>query len=156
MKNKILQFAALVQTQTIQRLNENKLACESNLKNAETTVKEGKKFTKVDIGTSGRYMVENETGNIFGIKAYGQVHKGHFYGTVNTTDLYFWGGYYPEKLDGTSGSARGRSSSCPALTFAPEPEPMKTVVNLQSGRECQIPVNTPFCCDPSTETYHSM
>ena len=34
--------------------------------------------------------------------------------------------------------------------------PMKTVVNIMTGKEIQIPVNTPSSCDPSTETYHSM
>ena len=33
---------------------------------------------------------------------------------------------------------------------------MKTVVNLMSGKEVQIPHDTPLCCDPSSETYWSM
>ena len=33
---------------------------------------------------------------------------------------------------------------------------MKTVTNLMSGKEIQIPVNTPLACDPSSETYWSM
>lgn len=32
----------------------------------------------------------------------------------------------------------------------------KTVTSLMSGKEVQIPVDTPACCDPSTETYWSM
>jgi hypothetical protein len=32
----------------------------------------------------------------------------------------------------------------------------KTVKNLISGKEIEIPSNTPYCCDPSTETYWSM
>ena len=36
------------------------------------------------------------------------------------------------------------------------PVPMKTVRNLMSGKDIQIPADTPFCCDPSTETYWSM
>ena len=31
---------------------------------------------------SGLFMVEIETGAIYGIKAYGKVHRGHYYGTV--------------------------------------------------------------------------
>jgi hypothetical protein len=34
--------------------------------------------------------------------------------------------------------------------------PMKTVRNMMTGLEMQIPVNTPLCCDPSSETYWSM
>jgi hypothetical protein len=32
----------------------------------------------------------------------------------------------------------------------------KTVTNLMTGKEIQIPVNTPLACDPSSETYWSM
>lgn len=32
----------------------------------------------------------------------------------------------------------------------------RTVVNLLSGKEVEIDINTPACCDPSTETYHCM
>lgn len=60
-------------------------------------VKPGPKYTKVDIGPRhnmmGKYMVENATGVIFGIKGYGQVHKGHQYGTLDTVDQWYWGGY---------------------------------------------------------------
>lgn len=34
--------------------------------------------------------------------------------------------------------------------------PMKKVHNLISGKEIEIPADTPACCDPSTETYWSM
>lgn len=33
---------------------------------------------------------------------------------------------------------------------------MKKVKNLMSGKEIEIPADTPMCCDPSTETYWSM
>ena len=36
------------------------------------------------------------------------------------------------------------------------PVPMKTVTNLMSGLELEIPVDTPLCCDPSKETYWCM
>lgn len=60
-------------------------------------IKAGKVYTKVDIGPrhnmSGKYMVDNATGVIYGIKGYGQVHKGHRYGTLDTIHDYYWGGY---------------------------------------------------------------
>ena len=59
----------------------------------KTTVKPGKKYTKVDVGRSGKYMVDNETGEIFGIKGYGVIHRGHSYGTLDTIDDWFWGEY---------------------------------------------------------------
>jgi len=36
------------------------------------------------------------------------------------------------------------------------PPGSKVVKNLLSGKECIIPNDTPLCCDPSSETYHSM
>lgn len=33
---------------------------------------------------------------------------------------------------------------------------MKTVTVLGTNKQIQIPVGTPHCCDPSTETYWSM
>ena len=57
----------------------------------------GKVTPKVDVGPphnmSGRYMIENATGVIYGIKGYGRVHKGHRYGTLATAGDWFWGGY---------------------------------------------------------------
>lgn len=41
-------------------------------------------------------------------------------------------------------------------TFRSLRVPMKTVKNLMTGEEIEIPVNTPRCCDPSTELYWSM
>lgn len=40
-------------------------------------------------------------------------------------------------------------------TFRREEE-MKTVRNLMTGKEVQIPVDTPRACDPSSELYWSM
>ena len=39
------------------------------------------------------------------------------------------------------------------LEFVPT---MRTVKNLMTGKEVEIPHDTPRCCDPSTETYWSM
>ena len=57
-------------------------------------IKPGKKYIKVDVGTSGKYMVVNETGEIFGIKAYGVIHRGHSYGTLDTIEGWNWGAYH--------------------------------------------------------------
>lgn len=32
----------------------------------------------------------------------------------------------------------------------------KTVKNLLTGKDIDIPLDTPLCCDPSSETYWSM
>ena len=41
----------------------------------------GRRYTKVDVGDSGRFMVTDD-GRIFGIKGYGVIHWGHPYGTL--------------------------------------------------------------------------
>ena len=41
-------------------------------------------------------------------------------------------------------------------TFHDSIEKWETKQNLLSGKEFKQRVNTPACCDPSTETYHSM
>jgi hypothetical protein len=45
-------------------------------------------------------MIDRE-GNIFGIKGYGQIHRGHYYGTLDTIENWYWGDYaaYPRKKD---------------------------------------------------------
>ncbi len=57
----------------------------------------GPKYTRVDFGGSGKYMVVNATGEIFGIKAYGVIHRGHAYGTLDTAEQWAWGGYRAER-----------------------------------------------------------
>jgi hypothetical protein len=41
----------------------------------------------------------------------------------------------------------------PMIEFRTNEKKTKIVTNLQSGKLCRIPVNTPLCCDPSSETY---
>lgn len=43
-----------------------------------------------------------------------------------------------------------------AVTFHRDIEKQETKRNLLSGTEFTQPVNTPLCCDPSSETYWSM
>ena len=56
-------------------------------------IKMGRKYANVDVGSSGRYMVELSTGAIYGIKGYGVIHRGHYYGTLDTVNDYEWGEY---------------------------------------------------------------
>ena len=60
---------------------------------AQSKIIPGKKYTKIDIGGSGRYMVVNGSGEIFGIKAYGVIHRGHQYGTLDTINDWNWSEY---------------------------------------------------------------
>ena len=122
MNEKIQNFAALLEREQLERLNAEGMSCQANIANKKVTVKAGKKFTKLDVGSSGKFMVENETGNIFGIKGYGVVHRGHWYGTLDTLDEYSWGGYYPEKKVNPTPL---QNYTIPKLTFAPAQEGIK-------------------------------
>ena len=93
------EFAEVITQQQQARLVEQGLDCEANMVGAVAhVVPGGKKYTKIDLGRGqGKFMVEIATGIIYGIKAYGQVHKGHMYGTLETVDEWFWGDYYPSR-----------------------------------------------------------
>ncbi len=90
MKDKIKAFAALVEKQQSE-------THERSWQNYRVSINPGRKYTKVDVGNSGKYMVDKE-GNIFGIKGYGAIHFGHNYGTLDTINDYWWGDYTAEKL----------------------------------------------------------
>lgn len=90
--NTIEDFAKLVEKQQIEVLNKRY----PNISNddCKVNIKFGRKYTKVDIRNSGKYMIDVD-GNIFGIKAYGVIHRGKCYGTLDTINDYYWGEYAP-------------------------------------------------------------
>ncbi len=103
----IQEFAELVQKQYLERMNKDfpKPVIDKPdfwLKDSIHTIKPGKKYTKVDVGPSGKFMIVIETGEIFGIKAYGVIHRGKRYGTLETVNEWYWGGYSPRKCNITS------------------------------------------------------
>ncbi len=73
---RIEQLATLIEEQTRARYLKEYGNLEPHERNLVTNVKIGNKYTKIDRGTSGYLMIDNE-GNIFGIKAYGVIHRGH-------------------------------------------------------------------------------
>jgi hypothetical protein len=92
-KEQLEYFAFLVECHQQHALVCRDLNCQANMSHCKTVIRPGKKFIKVDVGTSGKYMIEIGTWIIYGIKAYGVVHRGHSYGTLDTVDLYYWGLY---------------------------------------------------------------
>jgi len=68
----------------------------SDPRDAMTHLHFGRVWTRVDVGCTGKLMV-NMAGEIYGIREYGKVHKGHAYGTLWTLDDWDWGGYRPER-----------------------------------------------------------
>ena len=97
MKDKLQKLAALIKKQTLARYKKEYPNTPNPEIYSKVTIKPGRKYTKVDVGSSGKYMVDSE-GNIFGIKAYGVIHRGHQYGTLDTIDQYYWGDYTAVKI----------------------------------------------------------
>jgi len=64
-----------------------------NSKPEPITVKPGSKYIKIDVGRSGKYIVEVSTGIIYGIKAYGVIHRGYRFGNLDTINDWDWSGY---------------------------------------------------------------
>lgn len=96
---KLQEFAELLEKEQMESLYRRGLACEANISQCKVSVKVSKKYTKVDVGTSGKYMIVNATGEIFGIKAYGVIHRGHKFGTLETIHDWCWGEYLGLKKD---------------------------------------------------------
>ena len=94
MNPRLITLAEMISAQTRERLLKDwPNYCEEILsKDCAVKIIPGKKYTKIDVGTSGKYMADAE-GNIFGIKGYGVIHRGHHYGTLDTIDQWYWGGY---------------------------------------------------------------
>jgi len=97
METKLKALCDKITKERQERLTKTGLGCQCNLDNAVAHYKLGKKYVKVDIGSSGRYMIDKD-GNIYGIKAYGVIHKGHYFGTLDTIDAYNWGDYRANKI----------------------------------------------------------
>ena len=96
----IEQLAELILTQTRERLAAQHSQWQADAEQVE--IRPGRVYTKIDRGPAhnmgGMLMVENATGIIFGIKGYGQVHKGRRYGTLETVGNWYWGEYHPRPL----------------------------------------------------------
>jgi hypothetical protein len=121
------QLAALVLEETKRRIA---TTYSEDLASRETvTVKPGRVYTKIDRSGSGMLMIENATGNVYGIKSYGQVHKGHQYGTLATIGTYFWGEFYPRPATDAEVAARtttdaevaARTTTDSVTDFTPKP-----------------------------------
>jgi len=90
-ENRILGFSKLVERQQIESLRKRKLDCEANIIGVKTRIKRGNKYWKVDVGNSGKYMVEYLTGEIYGIRGYGQINRKQHYGNLKTIHDWYWG-----------------------------------------------------------------
>lgn len=96
-QEEIKPFAELLECDQLADDAEKGLTYEGWEKHCAVTVKIGGKYARVDVGDSGKYMVVLETGEIFGIKGYGVIHRGHAYGTLETIHEWDWRGYNARK-----------------------------------------------------------
>lgn len=97
---KLERFAVLVQRQ---RQDEQERRYPNIVNPRRTRVILGKRYAKIDVDNgpeswSGCYMVD-ERGDIYGIKAYGVIHRGHYYGNLDTIFDWDWSGYTGRKLN---------------------------------------------------------
>lgn len=81
--NKIKQFAELVQKQELVALLRLCGSTRGNEKSYLTSIVPRRKYTLVNVGSSGRYVIENSTNKVYGCKAYGVIHRGHLFGTLD-------------------------------------------------------------------------
>ena len=91
MNDKIQKFARLLEREQTENRHRYGLTRAVNIANCKVKIKPGKKYVKVDVGSSGKYMIDGEI--IYGIKAYGVIHRGRTYGTLDTIGQYYWGDY---------------------------------------------------------------
>ena len=96
--DKLEAFRALLEKDLLRGLIAGGVDCEGNRANCRCKVKFGRKYVNVDSAGSGKYMVVLDTGEIFGIKGYGVIHRGHYYGTLDTIHEYDWSEFYARKL----------------------------------------------------------
>lgn len=94
-QEKIEALAKLIETESKLRMESEGFTWAAHQGNYKVSIKPGKKYTKIDVGTSGKLMLDGE--EIYGIKAYGVIHRGHHYGNLDTINDWFWGCYYPQK-----------------------------------------------------------
>lgn len=106
MLKKLEKFAELLESDLIRDLVRAEVDCIPNVIGRKVSVIDGKKYIKVNVGDSGKYMIDKETQTIYGIKGYGVINKKHYYGTLDTINNYYWGAYQgfikarqPEELE---------------------------------------------------------
>ena len=90
-------FAVLLEAEQKRALAGTAWNCDLNQARCFVRVKPGLRYIRIDVGESGKYMVVHATGEIFGIRAYGVIHRGHAYGTLDTIADWDWSGYHAVK-----------------------------------------------------------
>lgn len=93
-------------------------------------VEVGRKFDKVYVKLGdqmmGRYMVDRNSWDIYGVKSWAQVNTRRWFGTLDTVDQYHWENYHGEPRSGTVAEQvhLAREASITS-TFKPRGRPRK-------------------------------
>jgi hypothetical protein len=66
------------------------------------------KYVLIKVAKQSNYMIEKETGRIFGTKAYDTINRVRPYKTLDDVDDYYWGDYHPQLLS-TRRIAKGKA-----------------------------------------------
>lgn len=90
-ENKINNFVKLFQNDRIKRNQD-------SFFHDIVTYKVRKKYILVDIGVSGRYMIDKESEIIYAINGYGKINKNKNFGTLDTIKKYYWGDFQGLKV----------------------------------------------------------
>ncbi len=90
-------FARELNAAQVRGLHESGITYDGCEKTVEVHIHPGRVYDRVDIGISGRYMVEKSTGGIFGIKVYGSIDRRKRFGTLDTIDAYEWKHFWGER-----------------------------------------------------------
>lgn len=95
-------FAELLETEQLERMDKEgfthhrqPIDDSDSQSSWKASVKSGRKYVKVDFNGSGWLMIDGD--EIFGIKAYGVIHRGHYYCTLDEIHDWYWGDYSPRK-----------------------------------------------------------
>ena len=98
----LINFSARLEKETIERLHADYLACPANIENARVTVKPGRKYAKVIVGSGVRYFISLTTGNIYASAGRNAPNRNRFFGTLWTVDDFNWGEYEARAKPGTN------------------------------------------------------
>lgn len=93
LKEKLAAFAQLVQAESISRSSKDGLTHTANAEYHKIGIYPGSKFTRISIGGGMRYCVRNEDGAIFAAKGTKGPNFNQFFGTLDTINQFYWGGY---------------------------------------------------------------
>lgn len=115
------------------KLDHFKATLQAQMVSAEGDVvqsEKGRKFDKVYVQTPnqklGRYMVDRNSWEIYGIKSWAQVNPRRMFGTLDTVDDFDWSGYVGKPKAGTEAAIQYEKREADIQqTYAPRGRPKK-------------------------------